>query len=269
MLRDNHFFGFFLSVTLGTLAIGFGWLLYRRNRKLVQAHEKLRQASQFKDDIFKIVGHDINSVMGGISGLLLLLKKIPDIGTEGKGYIDRMIMLHDYAIDLAEKLFVLGMDREDSPYGDSKLLIPDDLVTVLAHAENFAAEKQIRLKIENTGKFVTYASPIYVEFILRTLLNNAIKYSPAANDVVLRILRRGERAVFEVYNACDNLHVSEIETMLHAVSDIDYYPKGNRSLGVSLSLCREIAHHRRYSLSAEIVDFKNLCFSFSVPILRL
>jgi signal transduction histidine kinase len=233
-----------LGVAVAGLAVAlglFGWFYQRLRRSraaLERSETALRQANRTKDQLLAVVGHDLRGPVAAFQQVGPLLRhyaEAPD-PAELRGLADE---LGDSAREMAALLDnLLHWARAQT---GQVLLRPEPLEVATAAGAAVsllrpsAAAKNLALHLElapNLPPLVTDADALAT--VLRNLLGNAVKFTPAGGTVVLRVTARASgRVRFEVQDTGPGLPPTVPEGLPTPGTG------GEVGTGLGLPLCRE------------------------------
>jgi signal transduction histidine kinase len=149
----------------------------RLNKQLLLQQEELRNLNSFKDKLFSIISHDLRSPVATIITLLNILQDEEDIA-EVRTFIPRLKEHSLSTLDIMDKLLMWGQTQlkgitNNKSRFNAKEVITQDLLLYKETAE----QKNIRLLDKTPDKVFILADRTHVDFVIRNLLANAIKYT--------------------------------------------------------------------------------------------
>ena len=229
-----------------------------------------------KDDFLAAVSHDLKSPLASVRTLAQLLRRglarseglAPEHLDSRLQSIEeattRMARLLDELVDLAR----LGMDR---PLELD--LRPTDLVALARTAveERDGATEQHHLRLEAVEpELVGHWDATRLERVLSNLLDNALKYSPAGGDVVLRVCRETQGEV-----AWAVLEVSDQGVGIPAAEHARIFERFGRAknvvgripgTGIGLAAVRQIVQQLGGTIDVESVEGVGSTFRVRLPL---
>ncbi|WCT10952.1 tetratricopeptide repeat-containing sensor histidine kinase [Mucilaginibacter jinjuensis] len=180
-----------MAVAIGAILIllVIGYSNYRTrslNKKLRNANANLDESNQLKDKLFSILGHDLRSPFVSVINLLELIddedlpadtrkEMVTELSTTSKAALETLTGLLKWGemqikgVRLNRHEFVL------KPITERVLLL-------LAGAANF---KRIGIKNNISDDLILLADKDHVEFVLRNLISNAIKFTSVGGQVTI------------------------------------------------------------------------------------
>ncbi len=199
------------------------------------------QQEQLRANLLRAISHDLRTPLTSISGNadMLLRGAVPKEEQHqlyGSIYDDSI-----WLINLVENLLsITRMDDSSIRLNLKPELISDVVESALNRIGRRAASHNIRVETENDLLMANMDAPLIVQVLLN-LLENAIKYTPAGSQIVLRASDAGRFVRVSVSD--DGPGISD-ENKQH-VFDLFFTSAGlswdaRRGLGLGLSLCRAI-----------------------------
>ena len=131
-------------------------------------------------------------------------------------------------------------------------LIGDIFHEALSHVDRRAAEREIRVELEDDMLMANMDARLIVQVIIN-IVNNAVKYTPPGTDITLSARREGDTVRVEIADTGPGIP-QEAQGRLFQM----FYTAGNdrgdgrRGLGLGLALCKSIveAHGGKIGMRA-------------------
>ncbi len=130
-----------------------------------------------------------------------------------------------------------------------------------------AAQKGIALRVRSSAA-VVHSDPALLGQVLRNLLSNAIRYSPAGR-VLLACRRRGDELRIGVFDTGIGIAADQ-----HAAIFAEFYQIGNESrdrrqgIGLGLAIVERVTRLLGHALTLHSVLGRGSCFTLTVPLAR-
>jgi len=164
-------------------------------RRLRQALQDAREATQMKNEFFGNVSHDLRTPLNAILGYARLVKNIPDVPEKATGYVDKIE-------DAGETMLTLVKDTLDLQKLESQGMV---LNTGVVYAQNIidrvlavvtpkVSEKTLSLSYDVTrvsGRGVITDEDRLMQVIIN-IISNAIKFTPPKGEVSITFECLGE-----------------------------------------------------------------------------
>ena len=217
-----------------------------------------------KDTFINTVSHELKTPISTIKGFGQLLRKSKTIDEErGSKYLDRMLVQADRMDRLIQDLLdvsriALGKLKLDEKEVDLNALI-SDLVQDLQLV--FPSHK---LELTQSADCIIYGDPARITQLITNLIDNAVKYSPAAKQILVNQHCDEGFATLSVQDFGIGINKSSepfIFDKFYQVNDVYKTP----GLGIGLYVCKEIIERMNGTIWFESTLGEGSVFSFRVP----
>lgn len=209
-------------------------------RDALQADE--RQAAEFREAFVDVISHELRTPITTILGLSQILTK-PDRVDEPIG---RAAMLEDVRAEserlhrLVEDLLVLSrVERGRLKVDPEPLQVSRLLRGIVAEESGELPSVHLRLEADDDLPVVSGEST-YVQQILRNLLENAAKYSPAGTDVVVTARREGDDVAIRVQDAGPGVAVESRDRLFELFYREPASVRSVAGSGIGLFVCASL-----------------------------
>jgi|GEM_PF-1121075 len=243
--------------------------------KVAQRTAELENSNKSKDQLFSIIAHDLKSPFNSLLGLTELLSESFESLTEEekKEFIK-------YTRESVENLYRLlenllnwsitqtGKLRLNAEPLEMGLLINDTLS--LLHQQ--IIKKQLITSIELESDEMAFADQETVKTILRNLITNAIKFTPAGGKITIKYrlnenFRNGKMVEITVSDNGVGISPENQELLFKNPQLIKTqgtsYEKGT---GLGLILCKDFVEKNNGQISVLSEPGKGSSFTFSLPV---
>lgn len=235
-------------------------------QKIKDYAERLQKTNQTKDRILSIIGHDLKTPLGTISGFASL--------------IDEQIQKNDFS-RLKDFLKLIGSAAENSIRVLNNLLnwatlqsghasfSPKSiyLETFLQELSDFfaptIARKNIKFSVQIKGTEVFYGDPVLIDAMIRNFISNAIKYTNEGGSILLEAGYKHNKQFIKIQD--NGIGMSEkLRTELFDIEKNTQRPGTNKEVGtgLGLSLCNGIAIMHNGIILVESEEGKGSTFTF-------
>jgi signal transduction histidine kinase len=149
------------------------------NTQLLKQQQELKELNNFKDKLFSIISHDLRSPVATIVNLLGVLEEEDD-NAEMKTFIPKLKEHSRSTLDVMDKLLIWGQSQLKGATQHQTHFNVKGIIVACLHLHKVTAEqKKIRL-IDNTpDEVIIFADSSHVDFVIRNLIANAVKYTRA------------------------------------------------------------------------------------------
>lgn len=228
--------------------------------------EDLRRANEAKDEFLGLVSHELRTPITTIYGGARLLRSRGDgLDAESRmGVLDDIEHESERLHRIVEDLLVLARVE----LGQEVITEPV-LVQRVAEktAAAFAKRRPGRTLEVNTDASLpaVRASNVYLEQILRNLINNADKYSPADKPIELSGQVSGDEVFLSVADRGPGIPDEEMELIFERFYRSEGTAKSAGGAGIGLTVCRRLIEAQEGRIWAEAREGGGLIISFSLP----
>jgi len=210
---------------------------------------RVRQAFDAQNNFVADAAHELRSPLAALKLQVQGLRRAADDATRDVA-INRLNAGIDRATRLVEQLLVLARQQSNSAVGAKA--VPIDLTTLarlaLADAAGSAAARQIDLGLVQGDPGIVMGHEAALRILMRNLLDNAIKYTPAGGTVNLAIRCHDGQTLLTVDDSGPGVAVEDRQRVL----DRFYRVAGTEGSGsgLGLAIVKTIAdlHHATLSI---------------------
>lgn len=249
---------------IGNLAITLNFLsstlknaledLRLKNKKLEEDIEKERKLEEMRKDFVASVSHDLKTPIGIIEGYAEGLKDGIATGEDALVYLETII---DESHKM-NKLVTNMLELSKLEVGNLELVIErfNMLRLIQRLIKSFKLEfdsNDIKLELKTDLEYSYVLGDIFqLEQVVTNLLSNALKYTPAGNEVIVKVNSNGEIVTISIENKGAYIPEEEIDNLYNKFYRIDKARNSsNNSNGLGLAIVKRILnlHDSSYSLS--------------------
>jgi signal transduction histidine kinase len=217
----------------------------RTHLELKLARERLREMNDEKNEFMGIAAHDLRNPLSAIKGYSeMVVEDAQDLKHRELEENGRRIL--DTAARMAEMVQNL-LDANRIERGEMQLnLAPTDLARIVGSVTEThrprAAAKQQTLQLENEPAPVTVLlDPSVMVQVLENLVSNAVKYSPAGKNIVVRLKRLPAAVRCEVQDEGPGLSAEDHAKLFGKFARLTAKPTGGEhSTGLGLSIVKKM-----------------------------
>lgn len=200
----------------------------------VQTHLELRRLEKLRDDLTHMVVHDLRNPLSVVFGFLDILdREAKKLSPSARTFLPLARLCSE------EMLTMIGsiLDVSRMGAGEMKLqLVPCDLVTLirdaLATSPPLSASRTVTFNAPDSSPTVT-ADVGLIRRVLKNLLSNALKHTPAGGNVRIVVLPSPGEVRIEVIDSGPGIEPEFHERIFEKFSQLE---DGNNSMGTGLGL---------------------------------
>ncbi|BDD11179.1 hypothetical protein FUAX_36110 [Fulvitalea axinellae] len=243
--------------------------LDKKNDELLLSNEALEEQIREKNEIIRIVAHDLRSPLNNILGLSELLAMDDNLSVDQRKYLQMIQKVVSDGDDLIQRL--LDADALDQKHVTLELkqvnlaAISDSAIESEA---SHASRKRITVNVDyKEGPFIIDTDPRLIKQAIGNLLSNAIKFTPQGKSVSVRIQRTGEHITWEVEDQGPGISPEDRKKLFMKFSKLSPQPTGGeKSSGLGLSIVKKIIDRLGGEVHCESTEGKGSVFSLQIPL---
>ena len=234
----------------------------------------LRDVTQYKklDDLksefVATVSHDLRSPLTLIRGYVTMLDMVGKLNEQQENYVRKIIAGVETMSRLINNLLDLGRIEANNGLKLEKITVGEILDQVTEGFKLKATQKQISLNIDVSE--ITdpnfEADRSMLEQAFHNLLENAIKYTPSGNEILVRAFPQKEHIIFEFRDTGIGISSVDIPRLFEK-----FYRSTNRDAksqsgtGLGLAIVKSVAERHKGKVWIESKLGKGSSFFFEVP----
>lgn len=167
------------------------------NFLLVQLEESMNKERKF----INYASHELLTPLAVIKTKAQFLIKKHQNERNLHADLGNLLVAVDRIIGLSNQLLILSrIDSENKIIKKENLNLSSLVNEVAGNFYSIAQNKSVEIKAEIDGECHIYANKFHVEIMLGNLFDNAIKYSPTKEDVLINLKKEATGIVFSIEN---------------------------------------------------------------------
>ncbi|MTI39827.1 ATP-binding protein [Fulvivirga lutimaris] len=212
-----------------------------QQNKIEQANAELLTLNEEKNNLIRVLAHDLRSPINQVAGLAeILLMDKAKLSKEQIEIIQQVINSSNRLREMISK--ILDVDAIESRELNVKLN-PIHLNKIFAelHGEydTIAENKHIKLNFKIDEELSIMGDEVFVNQILDNLISNAIKFSNANSTVVLKAIDVGDKVEIQVADKGPGFTPEDQKKMFKKYQRLSAQPTGGeQSTGLGLSIVK-------------------------------
>ncbi|MDG1572657.1 tetratricopeptide repeat-containing sensor histidine kinase [Robiginitalea sp. M366] len=250
------------------------WWMNRKLREnntiITNQKSELETLNATKDKFFSVVAHDIRSPLNALKSFTSLLTEnydlmtANDVKTMGK-QLDRSVT---NTLRMADNLILWATHQmKKTPDLHETFSLQEVLREIYEVFRDVAQQKEITLMVELNTDVAIYGNRNQVEFIIRNLVNNALKYTPRNGKVSLSVRQETKGqvsiSVTDTGVGMDDKVIAELFTLNAEKSRKG--TEGEKGSGLGLTLSYEFARRNNGTIEVESAPDQGTTFCVTFP----
>lgn len=214
-----------------------------QNEQLEKRNEQLSHLNEEKNNLIKILAHDLRTPINQVQGLAqMLLLENPGLPADQKNSITKII---DSSVRLNTMIGkILDVDAIESNRVNLQLEDIDMNVLVKRIVNSFdkaAAKKEITLSFHSTpSPVIVKGDVVYMTEVIENLLSNAIKFSRRKKSVIVEMRVDDLHTLLQVRDEGPGLTEDDKQKIFQKFQRLSAQPtEGERSTGLGLSIVKK------------------------------
>lgn len=244
-------------------------LLESQTQILIEKNDQLKDLNSTKDKLFSIISHDLRSPFNTILGFgELLLSSYSELtDDERKNMISQLYKTSNQTYYLVENMLNWArIQTRNIKYEPKKINLKEFFDWKFDLYEKIAESKGIALQSMLDANIIVYTDVNFLETILRNLINNAIKFTPAGGTIHISADPGPTEVVISVKDSGIGMTKNQIDNLFQINKSINTAgTDGEKGSGLGLILCKEFIEEYKGTISVESAPGKGSTFSFTVP----
>lgn len=221
-----------------------------------------------KDEFIAIASHELKTPLTSLKmfNQTLLRKHNKEVNSQTKYILQKMNRQIDRQMELiAELLDISRIQAGKLEYHMHEIILNDLITEIIETVQSINKSHKIISKYN--GKLVVYADRDRIGQVLINLINNAVKYSPKANKVIVRVSADRHNALVSIKDFGKGIVPSERKKIFQRFFQTnENLPQSYNGLGLGLSICSEIIKQHHGKIWVEGSYGKGAKFVFTVPL---
>ncbi|QNN24686.1 ammonium transporter [Planctomycetales bacterium ZRK34] len=241
----------------------------RTTEKLLrEANGRAEAASQAKSEFLANMSHEIRTPLHGILsfagfGIKRATTKPEKVGeyfTKIDTSARRLLLLVNDLLDVSKlEAGKMVFHYELRDLGTTVAAVVDEFDSLLS-------EREMRVQYHKPDELMrAEIDHLKIMQVVRNLVNNAIKFSPAGTAIEIDMQRTGESIRIRVRDHGDGIPKDELETIFDKFIQSSTTKSGAGGTGLGLAICAEIVRGHHGRIWAENSDEGGACFNVVIP----
>ena len=244
-------------------------LLNTQASALEQKNYQLKNLNSTKDKLFSIISHDLRSPFNAILGFhsLLVSNYSEYTETERQKMIGQVHSASNKVYELVENLLNWARIQTGSiQHSPVRFDVKNEILGKCDLYGKIAEIKGISLKHQLFDKLEAFADINLLKTVLRNLINNAIKFTPAGGNILITAMRDNQFIEISVIDSGIGMTRKKIETLFSLEKTrTKNGTDGEKGSGLGLVLCKEFVEKNKGTITVVSQPGKGSTFSFTVP----
>jgi signal transduction histidine kinase len=237
----------------------------RQNQTLALQKAELISTNQLKDQLFSIIGHDLNKPLASVKGMIGLMSEDLLTKEQQKKYLNQLTKLLDITDLTLKNLLDWGLHHDNAIQTEDFEIYPA-IIQNIQLLSQIAQEKHISIHNEVDTNIKVLADPHHFSFILRNLIANALKFTHKGGKIVISAKTQGDFWEISVKDNGIGINAMYLDKLFNLEKRFSTLGTERESgTGLGLPLCKQFVIENGGNLSIVSEEGKGSIFSFTLP----
>lgn len=243
--------------------------LRRQAEALESAVEQLRELDHVKSEVMQNVSHELRtplSLIWGYAGMLVS-GELGDLKPEQQGAVESIVRQAETLNALVEDITLLlvteqrGLPRDPVAMDELVVAAVDDF-RLIAEEANLSMRAEVAPVLPPVS-----GAPVYLRRVLENLLDNAIKFTPAGGEVVVRLWLEGQQIMLQVSDTGIGIEAEAQARVFERFYQVVGTRRRRRGgTGLGLALVKEITESYGGTVGVESAEGQGSTFTVALPV---
>jgi signal transduction histidine kinase len=236
------------------------------------SEDNLRVSNETKDRFFSIISHDLRGPLATLSSFLSLLitasdrlspQELAALASEVEKSMKNVTQLLNNLLKWSQTQS--GQIQINQAPVKLESLIRSNVNLV----NDTARSKRISVHFRTDEELYLFADENMVDFVLRNLLNNAVKFTPSDGEIFIDAIHNENEAIIKISDTGIGMDEDTLENLFNLVTRKSRNGTyGETGTGLGLILCKEFVTKHEGKIWAENRKPNGTTFSFTLPLYR-
>lgn len=228
-----------------------------------------KDSEKERTDFLAKVTHDLRAPLNSVIGFAAALEQVGPLNEQQNLFINHIInstqrMLHliSNLLDLAKINVGAGQNRRPC---DLIILVNESILDLQGQAM-FKGMK-IKFNHHNYNALLVMGDNIQLRRAISNLIDNAIKYSPAGQDVIVTLQQKDDQVQLMIKDSGQGIAIKDLPHIFEP-----FYRANNlqefQGSGLGLALVRSIAEIHTGRIQVESKEGQGSCFTLQLPLIQ-
>jgi signal transduction histidine kinase len=233
-------------------------ILRENNKKIKEQNEALVIATENRMKILSVIAHDLKNPIGSIQSMVDYLIEIEGkLDDSSLEVMEAMRSTSISSLSLLENLLIWARDQKgELPIHVEVIKLKELIENALQVYQSFIKTQKVNILLDISEEMVVKADRKMLNTILRNVIGNAIKFSPAGSDIIIRAYAQNTMKVIEIEDNGMGMDELDKDKILDRNTNFSLRDaSGNVRTGLGLSLCQDFIE--RNNGQFEFISEKN------------
>ncbi len=237
------------------------------NETLENQKRDLEEANATKDRLFSVIAHDLRVPFRTLKSMFDLMD-IADLQKEEKEFFLKKIRQYNQdTAHLLDNLLLWARNQMNAEKVQPQPIVWREIVQKsLNLLEEVAAAKKIKIEVTISDNFLVWADADMLDFVVRNLISNAIKFSEPNSSIRIAIYREEAWGVLEAIDSGVGIEPERIPSIFQPNHQKSWGTENETGTGLGLPLCKVYVEKNQGQILVESQKNRGSKFIVKLPI---
>jgi signal transduction histidine kinase len=240
--------------------------LQKNNEEIQKQTQELDQLNSLKNKLFSIISHDLKAPMYALRNLFEDIQRQDMPAEEIKELVPDVKNDLNYTVSLMDNLLQWAKSQMQAYTVKAEAHNVREMIDEVTRVLYLQAEaKKIHIENKAADGYNIWADRDMINLVLRNLISNAIKFSPAGAKIFIGTFDQHELTEVYVKDSGKGITADEMKK----IGNQDFYTSNGtaheQGTGLGLMLCKEFLAKNNGKLRIQSEPGKGSVFSFILP----
>jgi signal transduction histidine kinase len=241
--------------------------LFQHQRNLSQKLERIRKLEEMRDSLTHMIAHDMRSPIGSIAMALELLQhQLPAPDERARRTLEILEQNTDILIRMVDQMLDISrMESGRMPLVRARYHLADQIQQAIQSLAPIEAPG--RVVVREAQRLEVVADREVIHRVVVNLVENALKYSRAGQQVTLAVTARGERVRVAVTDQSEGISDADRERIFEKFVQLEG-PRRKAGSGLGLAFCKLAVEAHGGVIGVDSEPGQGSTFWFELPVAR-
>ncbi len=226
-----------------------------------------KELDQLKNDFVNTVSHDLRSPLTAILGYAGLIERSGPLNEQQEEYVRRVQTSVQTITELINKLLDLGRIEAGFDKNLEMVAIPGLIERSVEGLRHHCTQKDLRVRLELPEAIPRVrGNETRLRQMFDNLIGNAIKYTPPAGKIVVRIVHEEDQILIQIEDNGIGIPAADQPYIFDKLYRASNVPKRAAGTGLGLSIVRSIVDGHRGRIWADSTPGQGSTFTIVFPV---
>lgn len=235
-------------------------------KELQSVYADLHEAYKFKSEVIQVTSHEFRTPITLVSGFALTLKEgWNQIVDEDKlSFLDDIVEACGRITDLTDQFFSVSSFEEGKISVEKMPVKLNGVIQRLC--STLLPEEQERIIIEADPDMYIFSDPEHLHAVLKNVLENALRFSPADQPVIIRVWRNSIHDYIQIKDFGNGIPGDDIERIFEPFVRLESLTHHSKGMGLGLYIVRLLASKLGIEVEIDCSDGNGTAVTLSIPL---